>query len=91
MAGLAHDGLDEDGGAEDAIDVTRVVAEEDAAKGGECAEQVGLPGDGRLDVLDVAGRVEGDGAPAAIMAILDRVRHDAAGGRRLVPKRGREE
>ena len=49
----AFDGLDEDLGAGDTVDVSRVVAEEDAAKGGEGAEQVGLPGDRGLDALDV--------------------------------------
>ena len=41
--------------AGDTVDVSGVVAEKDTAEGGEGAEQVGLPGDGSLDHLDVLG------------------------------------
>jgi hypothetical protein len=53
------DGLDEDGGRLDAVDVTGVVAEEDATEGGKGAHHVGLPVDGGLDELDVLGGVDG--------------------------------
>ena len=35
------------------VDVTRIVAEEDTTKGGKGTHDVGLPGDGSLDVLNV--------------------------------------
>src|SRR5690606_34633059 len=47
------DGVLEDLGAEHTVGVTGVITEEDTADGGEGAEEVGLPGDGGLDVLDV--------------------------------------
>lgn len=59
--GLGHLGgggiqsLDEDLGTEHTVDVTGVVAEEDATERGKGADEVGLPGDGSLDALDVLG------------------------------------
>lgn len=61
------DHVDEDLGAVDTVDVTRIVTEEDATERGESAEKVGLPGDGSLDVLDIVSRVEGDGALALLI------------------------
>lgn len=52
------DGLDEDLGAVDTVDVTGVVTEEDTTKGGEGAHEVGLPGDGGLNGLHVLGSTQ---------------------------------
>ena len=53
--GIALDESDEDLGAGDTVDVTRIVTEEDTTEGGEGAHEVGLPGDGSLDTLGVGG------------------------------------
>jgi len=53
--GLTLDEGDEDTGASDTVDVTGIVTEEDTTEGGECAHEVGLPGDGGLDALDIVG------------------------------------
>lgn len=42
----------------DAVDVAGVIAEEDATERREGADQVGLPGDRRLDAVDVRRRRE---------------------------------
>lgn len=76
----ALDGLVEDGRAIDTVDVTRVVTEEDTTERGEGAEQVGLPGDGGLDVLNIVGGVDGDGFLALLRALLlERVGHGDGG------------
>jgi len=72
---LAHDGIDEDLGAEDTVDVTGIVTEEDTTEGGEGAEEVGLPGDGGLDVLDILRGVEDGRGPALLGRLLKRVGH----------------
>lgn len=52
---LALDGLDEVDGTQDTVDVTGVVSEEDTSKGGKGADQVGLPCDGGLNLVDIVG------------------------------------
>jgi hypothetical protein len=47
------DDMDEDWRASNTVDVTRIVTEEDTAKGREGANQVGLPGDRCLDAVDI--------------------------------------
>lgn len=47
------DGILEDLGAQDSVDVAGVVAEEDATERGKGADHVSLPGDGGLDAVDV--------------------------------------
>lgn len=49
----AFDDMDEDCRASNTVDVTRIVTEEDTAKGREGANQVGLPGDRGLDAVDI--------------------------------------
>jgi hypothetical protein len=61
---LALNGLDEDLGTVDTVDVTGVVPEEDTAERREGAHQVRLPGDGSLDLVDACGGLEGDRAMA---------------------------
>lgn len=53
----ALDDVDEGLETHGVVDVARVIAEEDATERSESADQVGLPGDGSLDALDVAGAV----------------------------------
>ncbi len=67
--GQVLEGVDEVLHAQDARDVARVVAKEEAAKGGEDAHEVGLDRHGRLDALRVGRRHE-DGSS----------RHDDGGG-----------
>ena len=50
--------MDENLGAIDTIDISRVVSEEDTTKGSECAHQVGFPGDWSLDATDIVGDLE---------------------------------
>lgn len=69
------DGMVEDGVAENTVDVTRVVTEEDTTEGGKGAKEVGLPGDGSLDVLNVLGRGEVDFAARVLLVDL---RHGGA-------------
>jgi len=52
---LTLDESDEDAGTSDTVDVTGVVTEEDTTERGEGAHEVGLPGDGSLDALDIVG------------------------------------
>ena len=69
------DDVDEDCRTSDTVDVSRVITEEDATERGEGAYQVGLPGDRRLDMVEIMGDSEGAGAS----------RHDGrrcCGGRR---------
>lgn len=69
---LALDLLNEELGAVDTVDVTGIITEEDTAKGGEGAQEVGLPGDGSLDLLDILGSLEGDGAVTLVgVRVLD--------------------
>ena len=51
--GLALDESDEDTRASDTVDVTGIVTEEDTTERGEGAHEVGLPGDGSLDALNI--------------------------------------
>ena len=51
--GLTLDESDEDAGAGDTVDVTGIVTEEDTTERGEGAHEVGLPGDGSLDALNI--------------------------------------
>lgn len=74
-SGSALNGLVEDGGAVDTVDVTGVVAEEDATKGGKGAHEVGLPCDGSLDVLDILGSVDADGLLARLRVGFGGVGH----------------
>lgn len=57
----ALDGVDEVERTVDSIDISGIVTEEDTAKGGKGAQEVGLPGDGSLDGLDILGSMKGDG------------------------------
>lgn len=54
--------VDESLGARDTVDVSGVVAEEDTTERGKGANQVGLPGDGGLDAVDIAASSENDTA-----------------------------
>lgn len=54
----AVDSLVEGGGTVDTVDVARVVAEEETTDGGEGADDIGLPGDGSLDALNISGGVQ---------------------------------
>ena len=63
----ALDGLDEDLGTVDTVDVTGIVAEEDTTERGKGAHEVGLPGDGSLNLLDALGSLEGDGGLAGLL------------------------
>lgn len=56
--GFTLDEGDEDAGASDTVDVTGIVTEEDTTERGECAHEVGLPGDGSLDALDIVSSGE---------------------------------
>ena len=47
--------MDEVVHAEDAVDVARIIAEEDAPEGGEGTHGIGLEGDGGLDTASVGG------------------------------------
>jgi hypothetical protein len=76
----AHDDVDELLEAIDTVDVPRVITEEDTAEGGEGTDEVGLPGDRRLDAVDVGSRREG----------TNFARH-VGGGCRESGKRGRRE
>lgn len=53
------DHLHEQLGAIHTIDVTRIIPEKDTAETGKGAQEVGLPGNGRLDAVDICCRVEG--------------------------------
>lgn len=53
---------DEDGGTEDTVDVTGVITEEDTTKGSKSTDQVGFPGDGSFNAVDVVSGLEFDGA-----------------------------
>jgi hypothetical protein len=57
---------DEDGGTEDTVDVTGVITEEDTTESSKSANQVGLPGDGSFDAVDIVGGLELDGARARL-------------------------
>lgn len=65
----ALDGLVEDGRAVDTVDVTGIIAEEDATERGKGTDQVGLPGDGSLDVLDILGSVDAHGLLARLRGV----------------------
>lgn len=55
--------MDEVGHSLDAIDVARVVAEVDTTESGKGTHEVGLPGDGSLDAVDIiGGRHLGEGS-----------------------------
>lgn len=60
--------VDEDCGASNTVNVTGIVTEEDTAKGREGTNQVGLPGDRCLDIVDIvrgsqrSARHDGQGA-----------------------------
>lgn len=69
------DSLDEDLGAQDTVDVTGVITKEDTTERSESTEKIGLPGNGSLDMLNVRGRVEGDGGFLVIARRLQIVRH----------------
>lgn len=49
------DGVDEDLGVEDIVDVIGVVVEENIIKGSEGVEEVGFLGDGSFNMFDVLG------------------------------------
>lgn len=66
----ALDLVDEVLGTIDTVDVPRVVTEEDATEGGKGAHEVGLPGDGSLDLVDVIGRLEGDRLVASALVVV---------------------
>lgn len=55
LGARAFDQLDENRGGSDTVDVAGVVAEEDTTERGEGAHEVGLPGNGSLDALDIGG------------------------------------
>lgn len=54
----ALNSLDEVLVAENTVDVTRIVTEEDTTEGGKGAEHVGLPGNGSFNVLDILSNAE---------------------------------
>lgn len=58
--GIALNKADEDLRASDTVDVTGVVTEEDTTEGGESAHEVGLPGNGSLNALDISGGGQAD-------------------------------
>lgn len=64
---LALDLFNEELGAVDTVDVTGIVTEEDTSERGEGAHEVGLPGDGSLDLLDILGSLEGDRAMSLVV------------------------
>jgi hypothetical protein len=71
--GLTLDEGDEDAGASDTVDVTGIVTEEDTTERGECAHEVGLPGDGSLNALDIVSSGEtpsGRGGGGDVVAVL---------------------
>lgn len=49
----AFDGIDKDLRAENAVDVTGVITEEDTTERREGADEVGLPCDGGFDAFDI--------------------------------------
>jgi len=51
----ALDDMDEQLGAIDTVDVTRIVTKEDATEGSKGTDQVGFPGDWRLDAVNIVG------------------------------------
>lgn len=67
----ALDLVDEELGAIDTVDVSGIVAKEDTTEGRESAHHVGLPGDGGLDLLDIVGSLEGDGAATLLVVIFN--------------------
>lgn len=74
------DGVDEDSGPEDTVDITGVIAEEDTTKGREGADQVGLPGNWGLDALDILSTrqaVDVSGLRHARLLLVGGVRHFA--------------
>lgn len=81
VAASALDLMDEVEGAVDAVDVSGIVAEEDAAKRSKGAHQVGLPGDGSLDFGDILRRLEvGDGGLLVLVSLLGLVLEGGAHG-----------
>jgi hypothetical protein len=58
--------MNEDGGAQDTVDVTRIVPKEDTTERCESADKVGLPGDGSFDAVDIVSGAEGDRARAGL-------------------------
>ena len=55
----ALDGVDEDLGSKDTVDITGIVTEEDTAERGEGADEVRLPRHGRLNSLNILSDGEG--------------------------------
>jgi hypothetical protein len=73
--GFALDQSDENLGASDTVDVSGIVTEEDTTERGKGAHQVGLPGDGSLDALNIVGCGEtasgrGDLGGGDVVAVL---------------------
>ena len=105
--------LNEDGGASDAVNVSRVVAcrmsadllkegwldcarltEEDTTEGGEGADEVGFPGDGRLDAIDIGRggeRVAGHGCGGLGAQVLGLVCERTRRGRMEEERMDRED
>lgn len=78
------DGILEDLGAQDSVDVAGVVTEEDATERGKGADHVGLPGDGGLDAVDVlrgGNAVDMVGGWGLRFLFVEGVGHDVVGGR----------
>lgn len=59
-------------GAVDTVDVSGIVTEEDTTERGESAHEVGLPGNGSLNLLDIFSSLKGHGASALLgMGLFD--------------------
>lgn len=75
---VALDGLVEDLGARDAVDVARIITEEDTTERGKGTDDICLPGDGGFDAFDIGGGVQAgsrnDRVVAAVLLLVGR--HD---------------
>ena len=58
----ALDGVDEVDVTIDTVDVPRVISEEDTTEGRKGADQIGFPGDGSFDAINIARGSERDAA-----------------------------
>lgn len=76
----ALNSLDEVLVAENTVDVTRIVTEEDTTEGGKGAENVGLPGNRSFNVLDILGNAETASAIGDVDGLLDSVLFRHYGG-----------
>jgi hypothetical protein len=70
ITALAFDLADEDGGAEDTVDVTGVIPEEDTTERRKGADEVCFPGHRCLDACDIAGGVQLDRPDALLRRVI---------------------